>query len=424
MAPNLHWPDTMFSYDHGTGIMYTCDAFGGGPRAAASAAPTPTTPTRPPWGAGWACCPGPLRMQLCRRCRGAGGLTRRGCRAAGLHYCSEDPYDSDVKAVLPHYRWADRGWAGVAAVAAGLCGWAGRAGGWPWLADEAANGHRRSLRHVARPDLLRSAEAMLPPISPLPHLARRFYYDCLMRPNAKSVTTALRKVKDLPFTMVANGHGPILKWVAQAGCSAAPGPALGAGVAPGGGGGRPARGCGAMAWGQGKPGLARKAAPPPNWRRAAAGGHPAPALATSAPMHQPSAWPTRCWPFPPTHPPLRPQVQRRHAGGRLQDLERGGGQGARLCGRAVLQRLWLLGPPEPEPGARRDQGGGGRGDGGRAQRGPAGTQHWQAAPPTGTAGSPAAAAPPAGALLVATAPHPAPTPTPTPHIIIPIVAGT
>lgn len=28
MAPNLHWPDTMFSYDHGTGIMFTCDAFG------------------------------------------------------------------------------------------------------------------------------------------------------------------------------------------------------------------------------------------------------------------------------------------------------------------------------------------------------------------------------------------------------------
>ena len=25
MAPNLHWPDTMFSYDHGTGVMYTCD---------------------------------------------------------------------------------------------------------------------------------------------------------------------------------------------------------------------------------------------------------------------------------------------------------------------------------------------------------------------------------------------------------------
>jgi len=88
MAPNLHWPDTMFSYDHGTGVMYTCDAF-------------------------------------------------------GLHYCSEDPYDVELQAILPHYR---------------------------------------------------------------------FYYDCLMKPNAKSVTTALRKVKDLPYTMIANGHGPILRF--------------------------------------------------------------------------------------------------------------------------------------------------------------------------------------------------------------------
>ncbi|GFE69683.1 diflavin flavoprotein [Chroococcus sp. FPU101] len=27
-APNLHWPDTIFSYDHGSGILFTCDAFG------------------------------------------------------------------------------------------------------------------------------------------------------------------------------------------------------------------------------------------------------------------------------------------------------------------------------------------------------------------------------------------------------------
>ena len=27
-APNLHWPDTIFSFDHGTQILYTCDAFG------------------------------------------------------------------------------------------------------------------------------------------------------------------------------------------------------------------------------------------------------------------------------------------------------------------------------------------------------------------------------------------------------------
>lgn len=40
----------------------------------------------------------------------------------------------------------------------------------------------------------------------------RFYYDCLMRPNAKSVTTALRKIKDLPYSIIANGHGPILRF--------------------------------------------------------------------------------------------------------------------------------------------------------------------------------------------------------------------
>ena len=28
MAPNLHWPDTMFSYDHATSVVFTCDAFG------------------------------------------------------------------------------------------------------------------------------------------------------------------------------------------------------------------------------------------------------------------------------------------------------------------------------------------------------------------------------------------------------------
>ncbi len=27
-APNLHWPDTMLTYDHATGVLYTCDVFG------------------------------------------------------------------------------------------------------------------------------------------------------------------------------------------------------------------------------------------------------------------------------------------------------------------------------------------------------------------------------------------------------------
>lgn len=88
MAPNLHWPDTMFSYDPATGIMYTCDAF-------------------------------------------------------GMHYCSEDPLDTDLEAIEPHYR---------------------------------------------------------------------FYYDCLMRPNARSVLTALRKVKDIEYRMIGTGHGPVLSY--------------------------------------------------------------------------------------------------------------------------------------------------------------------------------------------------------------------
>ncbi|KAI8476040.1 MAG: flavoprotein [Monoraphidium minutum] len=88
LAPNLHWPDTMFTYDHATGVMYTCDAF-------------------------------------------------------GMHFCTEDPFDVDVPALMPHYR---------------------------------------------------------------------FYYDCLMKPNAKSVTTALRKVEGLQYNTIANGHGPILRY--------------------------------------------------------------------------------------------------------------------------------------------------------------------------------------------------------------------
>jgi flavin reductase (DIM6/NTAB) family NADH-FMN oxidoreductase RutF len=43
-----------------------------------------------------------------------------------------------------------------------------------------------------------------------PHL--RFYYDCLMKPNARSVLTALRKVKDLEFSTIATGHGPLLRY--------------------------------------------------------------------------------------------------------------------------------------------------------------------------------------------------------------------
>lgn len=87
-APNLHWPDTIFSFDHGTGTLYTCDAF-------------------------------------------------------GLHYCSNDLYDSDPGAIAPDFR---------------------------------------------------------------------FYYDCLMGPNARSVLQALKRMESLPeINTVAVGHGPLLR---------------------------------------------------------------------------------------------------------------------------------------------------------------------------------------------------------------------
>lgn len=87
-APNLHWPDTIFSYDHGTGVLYSCDAF-------------------------------------------------------GLHYCSDEVFDSDPGAIAPDFR---------------------------------------------------------------------FYYDCLMGPNARSVLQALKRLEALPpVTTVATGHGPLLR---------------------------------------------------------------------------------------------------------------------------------------------------------------------------------------------------------------------
>jgi flavorubredoxin/flavin reductase (DIM6/NTAB) family NADH-FMN oxidoreductase RutF len=87
-APNLHWPDTIFSFDHGTGILYTCDAF-------------------------------------------------------GLHYCSEAVYDVDPGAIAPDFR---------------------------------------------------------------------FYYECLMGPNARSVLQAMKRMDALPqITTIAVGHGPLLR---------------------------------------------------------------------------------------------------------------------------------------------------------------------------------------------------------------------
>ena len=90
MAPNLHWPDTMFSFAPATKLMYTCDAF-------------------------------------------------------GSHLCSEDVFDTSLEQVMPHYR---------------------------------------------------------------------FYYECLMKPNARSVLTALRKCasEEADFVGICNGHGPLLRY--------------------------------------------------------------------------------------------------------------------------------------------------------------------------------------------------------------------
>ena len=87
-APNLHWPDTIFSFDHGTNVLYTCDAF-------------------------------------------------------GLHYCSNDFFDTNKEEIFKDFR---------------------------------------------------------------------FYYDCLMGPNARSVIQAIKKIDKLPkVDAIAVGHGPILQ---------------------------------------------------------------------------------------------------------------------------------------------------------------------------------------------------------------------
>ena len=85
-APNLHWPDTIFTYDAKTQILYTCDAF-------------------------------------------------------GMHYCNDHTFDED-------------------------------------------------------PELL---EADF-----------KYYYDCLMGPNARSVLAAIKRMAKLDIGMIATGHGPLL----------------------------------------------------------------------------------------------------------------------------------------------------------------------------------------------------------------------
>ncbi|MEC4819712.1 MAG: diflavin flavoprotein [Scytonema sp. PMC 1069.18] len=87
IAPNLHWPDTIFTFDHKTQTLFTCDAF-------------------------------------------------------GLHYCSDSTYDEDLTAIEEDFK---------------------------------------------------------------------YYYDCLMGPNARSVLSALKRMAELKkISRIATGHGPLL----------------------------------------------------------------------------------------------------------------------------------------------------------------------------------------------------------------------
>lgn len=88
-APNLHWPDTMLTFDHKTATLFTCDVF-------------------------------------------------------GMHFCNDCLFDEDFTAIAADYR---------------------------------------------------------------------FYYDCLMAPNARSVLAAMKRIDELPpVTTIANGHGPLLRF--------------------------------------------------------------------------------------------------------------------------------------------------------------------------------------------------------------------
>lgn len=86
-APNLHWPDTIFTFDHKTHTLFTCDAF-------------------------------------------------------GMHYCDDHTYDEE-----------------------------------PFLLEE---------------DF-------------------QLYYDCLMKPNARSVLGAIKRINQFDINIIATGHGPLLK---------------------------------------------------------------------------------------------------------------------------------------------------------------------------------------------------------------------
>ena len=86
-APNLHWPDTIFTYDAKTQILFTCDVF-------------------------------------------------------GMHYCDDYTFDEEPNLIEEDFK---------------------------------------------------------------------YYYDCLMGPNARSVLSALKRIEKLEISTIATGHGPLLQ---------------------------------------------------------------------------------------------------------------------------------------------------------------------------------------------------------------------
>lgn len=109
MAPNLHWPDTMFSFDHATNVMYTCEP---GPQPGGPPGWLPPVAGRrlqPPWletwGAALACVPpaGALRILQQRKPCPLSAPPTAG-DAFGMHFCTEDPFDSELSPLEPHYR--------------------------------------------------------------------------------------------------------------------------------------------------------------------------------------------------------------------------------------------------------------------------------------------------------------------------------
>ena len=123
------------------------------------------------------------------------------CDAFGLHYCAEEIFDTQLDALSPHYRCAhcEVVFLSVSRVRALVCSLCG-------AAEQCLVEAHRSA--AMQPDCMATAALLSADQLVCPH---RFYYDCLMRPNSRSVLTALRKVKDLPYTTIANGHGPIIR---------------------------------------------------------------------------------------------------------------------------------------------------------------------------------------------------------------------